>query len=421
MKLIRGLKKSTGSFIGPNSKGRIRKKGEFLLFQTSVGVDLNSERIAVVCLKKTLRGVRLLAHSLFPLNKEKPIRERLEGFAEGLAAFLQEHQVNGRGGSDIFLGLPRELAVVKEIQLPLAAKENLHSAVRFDLGKHVPLPEDEIWFDCRILSENKAENQLHILLVIAKKQDMMLYFEPMESIGRIAGIDLSSAGLVNFLDYFSDGEISENEITETLRNRNGGTRPADITGSGLPNQELVSAYGLALKGLTHVPVDLNLIPPPLRKKPSRLGIYTALILAVLLLLSLLSLGGSYFIQQTSILKNLDARLIRLKAEISDLDRIRQRTEQLEERLSYLSLLRGNNISVLDILRELTRVIPETAWVQNLSYLDRKVQLDGYAETATELIPLLEASPMFRNVVFLSSITRTRDGKERFRIGLETNP
>lgn len=391
-----------------------------MLFQTSVGVDIRPDRVAVVCLKQTVSGIRLSAHSLFTLNQERDDRERLNGFSEWLHSFLKENKVAGRGMPDIYIGVPRELAVIKKIQLPLAVKENLYSAVRFDLDKHVPLPADEVCFDCHILAEDKTENQLHILLVIARKKDVMRYLEQMDTLGRIAGIDLSAAGLVNFLEYRPEQSFSETEIADIIRNRNGGAHQLDVTGSGLPTPDLAPAFGLALKGLTTVPVDLNLIPPALRKKPSRLGIYTMLVLVMLAILSLLALGGSYFVRQNRALKQLDTRLNQYTAQVSDLGQIRQRTAALEERLSYFHTMGGGQISPLDVLRELTRIIPETAWVQELSYRDKEIQLDGYAETATELIPLLEASPMFRDVVFLSSITRSRDGKERFRIGLEIN-
>ncbi|MFP4351019.1 MAG: pilus assembly protein PilM, partial [Desulfococcaceae bacterium] len=155
-----------------------------LLFQTSIGLDIRPDRIAVVCLKKNLKGVRLIHHSMFNLKTENSYGDRLEGFVDWFEAFLKENHSIGRGIPEIFLGIPREMAVTKKIQLPLAAKENLHSAVRFDLEKHVPLSEEEVCFDCHILEEDRTENQLHILLVIVRKRDIMLYLEEMGSLGR---------------------------------------------------------------------------------------------------------------------------------------------------------------------------------------------------------------------------------------------
>lgn len=391
-----------------------------MLFQSSIGVDIRPDRIAVVCLQKTVKGVRLTSQSLFDLKKEDSFGERLDNFAGWFKTFLKENHTVGNGIPSIFLGIPKEMAVIKRIYLPLAAKANLYSAVRFELEKHVPLPEDEVCFDCHILSEDKTENQLYILLIITKKQDVMLFLDHLEPLGGIYGIDLSGSGLINFLDTLPDRRISNSEIFDILRNRNGAELMIDISGSKLSTPDLAPAFGLALKGLIQVPLDVNLIPPALRKKPSRSAVYIMMVLSMLVILSLLALGGSYLIRQKMTLKRLDTRVVSLSAEISELDRLRLETKEIEERLSFLHTIRQGSISALDILRELTRIIPETAWVQNLAYSDTGVQMDGYAETATELISLLEASPLFRDVVFLSSIIKDRNGKERFRIGLKIN-
>ena len=58
--------------------------------------------------------------------------------------------------------------------------------------------------------------------------------------------------------------------------------------------------------------------------------------------------------------------------------------------------------------------------EQFEFSDKGVQIEGDAESASELIPLLEISPLFKDVAFLSSITKSKDGKERFRIGLKIN-
>jgi len=90
---------------------------------------------------------------------------------------------------------------------------------------------------------------------------------------------------------------------------------------------------------------------------------------------------------------------------------------LETKAEYLHSLRSG-ASVSDMLRELTQILPETAWVQEFTFFKREIQLEGFADSASELIPLLEMSPLFKDAVFLSTITKDKDGKERFRIGLK---
>ena len=82
-------------------------------------------------------------------------------------------------------------------------------------------------------------------------------------------------------------------------------------------------------------------------------------------------------------------------------------------------IKGGDQLILDVLRELTETIPETAWLTEFRLTDKGIQLSGYAQSASELIPFLELSPLFEDVVFLSASTRDpRQGKERFHIGLK---
>jgi Tfp pilus assembly protein PilN len=73
--------------------------------------------------------------------------------------------------------------------------------------------------------------------------------------------------------------------------------------------------------------------------------------------------------------------------------------------------------VLDVMRELTEQIPESAWLREFRLSGDAVTLTGQADSASALIPLLEESPLFTDVKFLTTIRKDRDGKEVFRIGL----
>ena len=99
-------------------------------------------------------------------------------------------------------------------------------------------------------------------------------------------------------------------------------------------------------------------------------------------------------------------------------KIRDEASSLEARLAYLEDFRTKRGSVIELLRELTERIPKSAWISNMTISDKGVEIEGYADSASELIPLLDTSPMFKDVGFLSSITKSREGKERFRIGLK---
>ena len=74
---------------------------------------------------------------------------------------------------------------------------------------------------------------------------------------------------------------------------------------------------------------------------------------------------------------------------------------------------------LNILRELTSILPKNAWLSRARLTSTSVDIEGYAGTATGLLPKLEASEYFRKVEFASPIMRdARMNAERFNIKME---
>jgi len=91
---------------------------------------------------------------------------------------------------------------------------------------------------------------------------------------------------------------------------------------------------------------------------------------------------------------------------------------MEERIDYLNTHRQGGLPVLDIIKELSERIPKSAWVNRFKFSEKGIEISGEAASASQLIQLLEDSPMFGDVAFLSAISKgARSGLEQFRIGL----
>ena len=185
----------------------------------------------------------------------------------------------------------------------------------------------------------------------------------------------------------------------------------------ISSTDLMSAYGLAVKGFQKVPLRINLLPPNLRKKPNKFRYYVLFALLFMVLAGTLAWIGGVFFQHKWAIDRLDSEITRYISEAKKIDRIRSKKTKIINRITFLNTLRQGGPPVLDVLRELSDRIPDQAWVSHFSFSEKGIQIQGMAESASELIPLLEASPMFGDVAFLSAITKDRSGKERFRIGL----
>jgi Tfp pilus assembly protein PilN len=192
----------------------------------------------------------------------------------------------------------------------------------------------------------------------------------------------------------------------------------DLSESPLQEGNQTVSTGLALKSLQPVPLDINLFPRQFRKKPSLLGRYLTLALAVLMLITGMAWAGSSYIRPRIVTMRLDRELNELSDEIKALEQVQGKITSLQQRIDYLNKLRQKEIQLLDFLRELTETVPDTAWLLGLSVAGNKVEIQGNANYSTELISQLEASPLFANAEFISTITKARDGKEIFKIGFE---
>ncbi|MHB2165341.1 PilN domain-containing protein [Alsobacter sp. R-9] len=71
---------------------------------------------------------------------------------------------------------------------------------------------------------------------------------------------------------------------------------------------------------------------------------------------------------------------------------------------------------LVVWRELTRVVPDDTWIVELQLGERDVSLSGFSTSAAALIPLIEASPLFREASFAGAVVYDpQEKRERFTI------
>jgi len=216
-------------------------------------------------------------------------------------------------------------------------------------------------------------------------------------------------------------DFFETEIPERVMEKTGLKILAfsEVTGHTLP-LGFETAYGLAKKGVSSLPLNINLAPANLLKKPNRTGWNIFLILLILFLITLSGWAGSSFFKEKIMLSRINAEIITLKPEIKKIDKLREEYTNIEKRLVHINKLKRDNKSALSIINTMAAVIPKDAWIKNITLKHNRVEIEGYAAIASELIPVLEQSSMFKNVSFKSTIVKDKEGKERFKIGMTLN-
>jgi len=184
---------------------------------------------------------------------------------------------------------------------------------------------------------------------------------------------------------------------------------------------LSAAIGLALKGLKGVALDVNFIPGELRpKKKKNWSLICGVTVMVLFLLGISSSTISFFVKERIYLTELGERVNGLKGKVREIELMQDEIAKIEGKMESLEKIKLDDISKLEILKELTQIIPEEMWSTRFSYSEKKekkeVELSGYADTASEIIPILEESKLFEDVKFKSSIVKDkRTNKEKFNV------
>ncbi|HTY60722.1 MAG TPA: pilus assembly protein PilM [Acidobacteriota bacterium] len=192
--------------------------------------------------------------------------------------------------------------------------------------------------------------------------------------------------------------------------------PGEVPGENKEHlQEAASTLGLAYSGVTgNLSIKLNLLPDDLRMHQTRWAYVPAAILGLAIVALLLGLGFHRTIQNRILLRNLDQQILALKGPVERAQSFRSQADAMGKRIqSVEELLRSKDMN-LEILREITSILPPDTYLNTYSNRDGIIQIGGYSGAPYELIPKLEKSPLLKDVVQRGSILRdTQTGKDHF--------
>jgi general secretion pathway protein L len=186
--------------------------------------------------------------------------------------------------------------------------------------------------------------------------------------------------------------------------------------------KIYASIGVPLKGLVSPRVDLNLLPPDLRKKAKEVGRPLLIVLTSLALFFGLTWAVGTFLHYRKESDAVNDEIKKRRPAVEALEKLQKQRDEYRKEMVELIQIRSGEISKVLVLEELTRLLPDTTWVWNLKYNGKEMELSGFADSASDLIPLLDRSPLFEKVEFLAPVTKEMqmrgDGnkeKERFKI------
>lgn len=180
--------------------------------------------------------------------------------------------------------------------------------------------------------------------------------------------------------------------------------------------ETLPAIGAALRGVREASFRANLLrhEGSERDRNKGLSLLNVLLLGFFLI-ALVAWGVSYPIKDELRLRQLQNENRKLEPAVSALQREESQLEQLRKQARLFGELEQRRGETLRVLDELSKIVPNTVYFSNLRYRAGSIEVQGNAENASTLIPLLERSPVFENVGFNAPSNRGRDNRETFSL------
>ncbi|MEJ2404110.1 MAG: PilN domain-containing protein [Candidatus Thiodiazotropha sp.] len=276
-----------------------------------------------------------------------------------------EHRRLLNAASEISLCLERKHYLIKKITLPIEVEENLREVLAFEMDRHTPFTAQQVFYDYRV---NQRDHQNRIL-------DITLVLAPIDK-------------LKDAMHQLEDHHVRINAIA-----------PCDEPEPGVNG--------------------VNLLPASRRSKPiKRYRLVNGALMLLLLILLCVQLAVPLY-QKSRLSESLEAIRSQYQKQANEVAVLRDEVSAAERENSFLEDRKLQTFSVMDVLQELTLILPDDTWLSQFEIRDDKVHLYGQSVASAVLIPLIESSKMFRNVSFRSPVTQnSKNNTERFHISAE---
>ena len=176
------------------------------------------------------------------------------------------------------------------------------------------------------------------------------------------------------------------------------------------------AYAAAIAGAaSRVAKFANLLPPERRASHDRVQYLIPAALGIVLVLALVAAFVIFpAVERKRYRQELDRAAKQLEPAANRARTLERRIAQNNGRILLLDDIRKRPQADLQVLNELTRLLPATVWTSYIEIHPDSVIVAGEADQAAPLLRILDSSPLFQNSEFVMAFTRSQQS-EQFRI------
>lgn len=428
-----------------------------LCFGSGTGLELGPRDLRAAVVRVRPSGVALVAETLIQSFRERPAAD----WGGELQKFLARHEAEPLAALAL---LPREEVLLRLVSLPGLSAEDAAAAIRLQADTLHPWGDDD---DIAIDFQRLAGTPF-CAVALARRETIDSYTAMFAEAGvKLAGLSLLSgavyhasriytaspalprlalagfaAGLEGGVEVYGESEAKPlfSAKFDTAADRAIALSAAEMrmdvpeevpdvfhllpVTSSAPEQADLSdqarsvrapAYAAALAAASlHLGQPLNLLPAELRRGTSKALYVPTLALSILLGVALAGLAFEGRILERRHTHRLQAEISRLEPAAKRLEAADRETAAMADRIRLIDGIRLRSQADLEALKEVNRLLPPPAFVQQLVIEAETVSVAGEAEQAEGLLKRFDESPLFRDTEFTMPLNRGQAG-ESFRL------
>ncbi len=376
--------------------------------------------------------------------------ERGAALREALAGWKDAHSRTG-----VAVGVDLAHFSSRVVELPVRSSGDIRSALPFEMEKHLPLEPEQYCIDFLVMGptptgsrslvlalrkekigwllESIAGAGLKVLavrcnalegvneLLLSKNLTDGILVHPQEDVYEVVGIKDSRAAALKVVHGPEEAAREVERLAGTFG------RLLYVAGDvGAPALQHLHPRALeanfpylaAASAIRKRPVSLDFVPPEYAAPKKDYYPYAFAALAALSVLIFFLTSALSYYKDRSALRQISSRIEEIKDASKEFAASKKELETLDGKISFLLEFSNRKNHKIRVLTELSRVLPKDAYLTSVSADEKgKVEIEGFARRAADIVGPLEDSPLFEAVEFTSPVT-VRDGRERFSLRMQ---
>lgn len=376
------------------------------------------------------------------------VRLRREGGRLRVTAVARQEPVDGAGAAGALIQVKRELGIDEatvvvagpgdlvsafvDLTMPGGLNgDELRSALRFELGRRSPVPVDKLIWGYRAVGRTATNEQI-VRLIYLREADWNRCIGDLGALGHgvdavlppVAALDPVAADQAVFFPAAGLAGVLVRPVEQRGREALPvDSPPAEVLGGEDPlahlpeidagpladlsedeQRRFLEPLLLGLYGMANGPAAdrRSGLPVPFELRPKRhrrSKMLTVSLAAYLAILGLWSLFGEYQ-AAAAYRERLETRLSTAQAGLAEIQARRDPAETYDKIREELAAIEQRDVSLGQVLVELSQIVAKDVWVRSLSWKDDgriEVQFQTDTEDADVITPL-EQSALFTDVI-----------------------